>query len=170
MMQKNDSFILKNVPDYTSLQLTALVALRVLIGWHFLYEGIVKYMNPYWTSAGYLLESKWIFSGFFTSIASNPGVLGIVDFLNIWGLMAIGIGLMLGCFTRISTIAAVLLLILYYLANPPLIGLSYSMPTEGSYLVVNKNLVEMCALIVLWFFPTGSRIGFDRFIFVKKTA
>ena len=32
-------------PDYTNTQLTALVILRILIGWHFLYEGIVKVIN-----------------------------------------------------------------------------------------------------------------------------
>ena len=44
-------------------QLYGLVTLRVLIGWHFLYEGIAKLINPYWSSAAYLLDSKWIFSG-----------------------------------------------------------------------------------------------------------
>ena len=43
-------------------QLYGLVTLRVLIGWHFLYEGIAKLINPYWSSAAYLLDSKWIFS------------------------------------------------------------------------------------------------------------
>ena len=44
-------------------QFYGLVVLRVLIGWHFLYEGISKLINPYWSSAAYLLDSKWIFSG-----------------------------------------------------------------------------------------------------------
>ena len=41
---------------YSRFQLTSLVALRMLIGWHLLYEGIAKILNPYWTSAGYLLS------------------------------------------------------------------------------------------------------------------
>ena len=44
-------------------QFYGLVTLRFLIGWHFLYEGISKLLNPYWSSAAYLLDSKWIFSG-----------------------------------------------------------------------------------------------------------
>ena len=36
---------------YSDFQVTTLVALRMLIGWHFCYEGIAKLLNPYWTSA-----------------------------------------------------------------------------------------------------------------------
>jgi hypothetical protein len=55
-----------------------------------------------------------------------------------------------------------LLLALYYVGNPPLVGLGLNMPSEGSYLVVDKNLVELFALVVLAFVPTGSFVGLDR--------
>ena len=80
MRERKDS---SGVSDYSTIQLTGLVVLRILIGWHFLYEGIVKLLNPYWSSAGYLTESKWIFSRLFTSLAANPTLLAIIDFLNI---------------------------------------------------------------------------------------
>ena len=153
---------------YSQAQLFALVALRVLIGWHFLYEGISKIANPYWSSANYLLESKWIFSSIFTSIVANPAALKIVDLLNEWGQIAIGVGLIAGSFTQVATIAGIVLLLLYYVSTPPLVGLTYSIPTEGSYLLVNKNLIEMAALIVLALFPTGRLVGLDIFIFRKK--
>ena len=154
-----------NLIVYTTPQLIALVLLRILIGWHFLYEGITKVMNPNWSSASYLLESKWIFSDFFLAIVANPTALRIVDLLNEWGLIAIGAGLIAGAFTQIATIAGILLLFLYYISTPPLVGLSYTIPAEGSYLIVNKNLIEMAALVVLALFPTGRIIGLDVFIF-----
>lgn len=153
---------------YSRAQLLALVALRILIGWHFLYEGLSKVLNPYWSSANYLLESKWIFSSLFTSIVANPTALKIADFLNEWGLIAIGFGLIAGGLTQIATIAGIVLLLLYYVSTPPLVGLTYSIPTEGSYLVVNKTLIEMAALLVLALFPTGRHVGLDVFIFRKK--
>ncbi len=153
---------------YSRAQLLSLVALRVLIGWHFLYEGLSKVLNPYWSSANYLLESKWIFSSLFTSMVANPAALKIVDFLNEWGLMAIGFGLIAGCLTQIATMAGIVLLLLYYVSTPPLVGLTYSIPAEGSYLFVNKNLIEMAALLVLALFPTGTHVGLDVFIFRKK--
>ena len=156
--------------DYSTLTTTALVILRMLIGWHLLYEGITKLINPYWSSAGYLMESKWIFSGWFQSIVANPTALKIVDFLNEWGLIAIGFGLIAGFLTEIAAIAGIVLLLLYNFANPPFVGLTYSMPTEGSYLIVNKTLIEAAALLVLAVLPTGRKIGLDVFLFRKRSS
>jgi len=171
-MLRNTLFLLAlypaRLPKYTTTQLTALVVLRVFIGWHFLYEGMVKVLNPYWSSAGFLLETKGILSGLATSIAANPAALRVVDFLNMWGLIAIGLGLIAGCLTRIASISGIALLFFYYVFNPPFIGYTYSTPVEGSYIIVNKNLIEMCALFVLTIFPTGTIIGLDRLIFLKK--
>jgi thiosulfate dehydrogenase [quinone] large subunit len=38
---------------------------------------------------------------------------------------------------------------------------------EGSYLLINKTLIEMVALIVLLYFPTGKVIGIDRLLFKR---
>lgn len=40
-----------NSHHYSTAQLTALVFLRLAIGWHFLYEGIAKLFTPNWSSA-----------------------------------------------------------------------------------------------------------------------
>lgn len=146
----------------------ALILLRLLIGWHFLYEGIVKILNPNWSSASYLVESEWFLADFFKDIVANSAILTIVDFLNQWGLVAVGLGLILGLFTRFATICGMALLALYYLGNPPLVGMSYSMPAEGSYLIVNKNLIELAALLVLLMFPTGKVLGLDLLLTQRK--
>ena len=148
--------------NYSKSQLYLLTALRVVIGWHFLYEGLVKLANPDWSSIGFLLDSKGVFSGLFYSLASNPDVLKVVDTLNMAGLTLIGLGLILGSFTRLATIGGIVLLAFYYLSHPPFIGLKYVLHMEGSYLVVSKNLIELVALCVLLVFPTGHMLGFDR--------
>jgi len=48
--------------------------------------------------------------------------------------------------------------------NPPFVGYFYAIPTEGSYLVVNKNLVELAALAVLFLTRSGHVAGLDRII------
>jgi len=133
--------------------LLALLALRVAIGWHFLYEGLAKQLNPDWSAAGYLASSQWVLADLFHWMAQNPAVLAWVDLLNTWGLMLIGAGLMLGVCTRAASLAGAVLLALYYLAHPPLVGIDAGVPLEGSYLVVNKNVVEMVALLVLAIVP-----------------
>lgn len=150
--------------EYSKIQLISLVVLRVLIGWHLLYEGIVKLLNPDWSAESFLRDSKWILSGFLNWIADSSILLQVTNFVNVWGLMLIGSGLMLGLFTRISTVAGILLIGLYYLAAPPLTGLTYMLPPEGSYLIVNKNLIEIAALVVILFFPTSGIAGLDRII------
>ena len=124
---------MKGTKTFTSFQLTTLVLLRVLIGWHVLFEGISKLLIPNWTSALFLKESQWILSGFSDWIISHSGVLQVVDVMNTWGLIAIGLGLILGLFTRWAAIAGAALLLVYYLNNPPLIGLTYNLPSEGNY-------------------------------------
>ena len=150
--------------DYNQCQLVSLSLLRLFIGWHLLYEGMAKISNANWTSAAYLLDSKWIFSGLAKWMVTNPNVLGVVDTLNMWGLTIIGLSLMLGLFSRWSCIAGAGLISLYYLFHPPLVGLEYSKPPEGSYLIIDKNLIEACALFVLAMFPTSHITGLDKFL------
>jgi len=148
--------------NYSKSQLYLLTALRVVIGWHFLYEGLVKLANPDWSSIGFLLDSKGVLSNLFYFLASNSDILKVVDTLNIAGLVLIGLGLILGSFTRLATISGIILLAFYYLSHPPFIGLKYILPMEGSYLVVSKNLIELVALCVLLVFPTSYIFGLDR--------
>jgi len=145
-------------------QLYGLVILRVIIGWHILYEGVSKLINPYWSSAAYLLDSKWIFAGLAEIIVSNPTLLTISDYVNMWGLTLVGLCLLLGMFARQASIGGMIFISLYYLFAPPLLGLEYARPGEGSYIIVNKNLIEIFALYVLYHFPTSHLIGLDRFI------
>ena len=146
------------------VQLVTIVALRVLIGWHFLYEGLSKLTNPGWSASGYLLQSRGPFSSLFRWMAADPNVLSTVNQLNMWGLTAIGLGLILGCLTRVASAAGLLVILLFYLCNPPFVGYFYSIPTEGSYLVVNKNLVEAAALAVVLVTNSGRAAGLDRVI------
>lgn len=159
---------MKYCRNYSTLQLWSLVLLRLFIGWHFLFEGLSKFMNPQWSSLGFLRESKWILSGFANWVTSSSEILSVVDFLNTWGLMAIGLGLMLGLFSRVASMFGVILLLMYYLNSPPLTGLEYSLPSDGNYLIINKTLIEALSLFVLFLFPTSHLIGLDLFLHSRK--
>jgi thiosulfate dehydrogenase [quinone] large subunit len=148
----------------TGVQMAAVVALRVLIGWHFLYEGIAKLTAPSWSAAGFLSQARGPLADVMRGLAADPGALEIVNPLNMWGLTLIGLGLVLGCFTRLASAAGMLLLLMYYLCNPPFVGYFYSLPAEGSYLVVNKNLVELAGLAVVFTTGSGRILGLDRII------
>ena len=140
-----------------------LVILRVAVGWHFLYEGITKLLEPNWTAAAFLAESRWFVAPLFRWILANPLALELTDQLNMWGLTLIGLALILGCFTRIASLSGAALLFLYYVASPPLIGMG-SPRAEGNYLLIDKNLIELMLLCVFAAIPTGRFLGLDHLI------
>ena len=140
---------------YTKAQMTWLMMLRLFIGWHFMYEGLVKIMNPKWTSLPYLLDSKGPAASFFIKLTQDDSLMTTINFL-------IGLGLTLGCLYRLSSVGGMILLAMYTLSHPSFVGASYMMPFEGSYLWIDKNLVEFAALGLMCVFPTSQIIGFDR--------
>lgn len=149
---------------YSNWQIFSLTFLRVLIGWHFLYEGLVKlFSNPVWSSKSYLEGSVGLFAPVFKAMALNAKLLMVIDFLNMWGLILIGISLFVGLFSRPAKLLGIVLLFLYYFAYPPIPGLLVNAPVEGSYWLVNKNLIEIAALFVLYLFPSGHISGLDRY-------
>jgi len=154
-----------NSPNFNAAQRFALVMLRILIGWHFLYEGVIKAYNPSWTAKGYLLSAS-ILKPFFGWLASDP-LISTINMLNIAGLMAIGISLLMGIKVRWGCVAGILLLAFYYLAHPPFPGLPQG-PSEGSYWIVNKNLIEIAALLVIFQFPLTAVFGLERLWTKKK--
>lgn len=162
----NENALSRILGKFSGAQKFILVSLRVIVGWHFLYEGYVKIVSEGWSSAGYLNASPGPFAGMFHAMAGSSWMVSAVDIIMSWGLTLIGITLILGLFTRLASVAAIFFLILFYLSNPPWIGVQF-MAGEGSYMIVNKNLVELAAVMVLLVFPTGVIWGFDR-IFVKE--
>lgn len=88
-------------------------------------------------------------------------MLDLADRTVAWGLTLAGLGLLLGCFTRFSCLAGAILLLLFYLALPPLPGLPDNPMAEGKYLFVNKNLIEALALLTLATTASGRWFGFD---------
>lgn len=159
---------MNNQFETTKWQTGLLVTLRFLIGWHLLYEGIFKLIRPEWSSFAFLEQAQWIFSGVADWITSNQGILTTVDLLNTWGLIAIGLGLVLGLFTRTAAIAGAILIGLYYLFNPPLVGFSTMAPMEGNYLIVNKNLIEAVMLALIAASPATRLYGLDSLFANRK--
>ena len=141
-----------------------LTGLRILVGWHFLYEGIAKLAVPGWTAKFYLQGSRWIFADLFHQMAESPAVMGVVDFMNVWGLILIGLSLFVGLLTRWSSVAGAVLLLFYFVAYPPIPGYTFGTVTEGSYVWVNKTLIEFFILLVFMAVPADFFFGIDRLL------
>jgi thiosulfate dehydrogenase [quinone] large subunit len=142
----------------------AITCLRILVGWHFFYEGLTKLNASAWSAAGFLKQAKGPFAAQFHSLAASPSMLANSDLITMWLLTIVGACLIAGLFTRLASLAGIAFLLMVYFAAPPWIGYFYTAPSEGSYLIVNKNLIEAAALAVIFFTGSGRHYGLDRIL------
>ena len=149
---------------FSRAPMIAITVLRVLVGWHFFYEGLSKLTAPSWSAAGFLKQAKGPFAEVFRGMAARPDMLANSDTITMWLLTLVGACLILGLFTRLASVAGIAFLLMVYFAAPPWIGYFYAIPSEGSYLIVNKNLVEVAALVVIFFTGSGRFAGVDRIL------
>lgn len=161
----------------TRMQAIGLVVLRTAIGWHFLYEGFYKLLLPgwtregvplaHWSAAGYLKAATGPLAGLLRPMAES-GAMGWVDTLVPIALALVGLSLLLGLFTQAGGWGAAAFLTLFYLTAIPTRGVP--MPgAEGTYLLVNKNLIELTAVLVLLAFRTGAIAGLDA-LWARRAA
>jgi thiosulfate dehydrogenase [quinone] large subunit len=134
-------------------QKVSLFALRVGIGIIFLYAGISKLLVDNWSAAGYL-NSAQTFSGLYHWFASS-GNIGWINFVNVWGQILIGAGLISGFLTRWASWAGIVMMVLYYFPtlNFPYVG-------DHSYLV-DEHIIYILVLLVLTSLHAGRYIGID---------
>jgi len=89
--------------------------------------------------------------------------LRISDVMIMAGLTILGFCLIVGLFTRIAAVFSAIMLFSFYLAMPPLPGLPEAPGPEHS-LIVNKNLIEVFALLAIASVPSGYWLGLDRLV------
>jgi len=123
--------------------------LRMAIGWHFLYEGLIKLFGDNWTAEGFLSNSNGVFAESYHWLVASPLRMEIVDFLNIWGLIFIGLALFIGLLDKWASLFGALLLTLYYFAYPPF-GISL-LGSDGTVFIINELFIEATALMFLFF-------------------
>ncbi|MBL8799300.1 MAG: DoxX family protein [Planctomycetia bacterium] len=99
----------------------------------------------------YAVESSW----------RDWGMLQWSDAIVKYGLVAVGICLLIGLLTRSACVAGASFLLLFYLAMPPLLGMPDNPKAEGHYLFINKNIIEMLALLTLATTRSGRWVGLD---------
>lgn len=118
-----------------------LFALRIALGWMFLYAGISKILNPQWSAGGYIKAAE-TFPAFYNWLAGSD-ILPVINFINEWGLALIGASLILGIFVRLSSIFGVILMLLYYFP-----GLAFPKAGANGF-IVDEHIIY--ALIFAFF-------------------
>jgi len=90
--------------------------------------------------------------------------IDFVDWTTRWFLLIVGITLMIGLFTRLSCFAAAGFLLMTLLLQPSVPWLPAPPVSEGNYLFVNKNVIEMVALLALMTTRSGKWAGLDAIL------
>jgi thiosulfate dehydrogenase [quinone] large subunit len=134
--------------------------LRISFGWMFLYAGVTKILDPAWSAAGYIGGAS-TFAGFYQWMLS-PAILPAINFLNEWGLLLLGLALILGLFVRLSSFLGIVLMLLYYFA------LSFPFPNAHS-LIVDEHVIYVAGLLVLLSTHAGKFWGLDPWL-AKQSA
>jgi uncharacterized membrane protein YphA (DoxX/SURF4 family) len=168
IVEKTKSSLMK--PDKPKLIKRILITLvRAAIGWHFLYEGTVKLATPDWSAYNFLANSNSFMAGFYHWLADSP-LMAVIDLLNIYGLLLIGLALFVGIVVRYAALSGVLLLLLYYFAYPPF-GPSIMMQMSDSLFVVNQIFIEAAVLLLLVFMnDTGYGLAHFRKLHKQSKA
>jgi uncharacterized membrane protein YphA (DoxX/SURF4 family) len=90
----------------------------------------------------------------------------LVDLVVMGGLTAIGLGLVLGLFTRSACLAGAFFLLSVLASQPPWPSIYPPTPANlGHAMVVDKNFVEMVALLLLATTVVGRWGGLDFFVY-----
>ena len=143
-------------------QKALLFLLRVSLGWLMFYAGIAKVFDSDWNARGYLMSAQ-TFPGFYTWLA-GPQILPVINFINAWGPILLGVSLLVGLLVQVSAPFGVLMMLLYYfpILDFPKVG--------GHSFLVDEHIIYAIALTVLAVFRSGEFWGLDGLIYKRSKA
>jgi thiosulfate dehydrogenase [quinone] large subunit len=109
------------------------------LGWPFVAEGTEGPFNP--------TQDFWV------GVATNEGMMTIVNFLVVFGQIAIGISLILGIFTRFAATMGTLMMLFFFFAA-----------WEFEHGIVNQHLTYAVVTFGLAVVGAGNYFGLDAMI------
>ncbi len=135
--------------------------LRFMMGGLFLYAGWSKvFAEKAWSASGYLANATGPFAEWFQALAGNA----VIDNLNMYGLLLIGVAVLFGFLIRPAAVFGALMMVLYYFSD--FVG-----NTAHGY--IDEHLIYAAVFLLIAFGGFGHVWGFDAIIsqqkFVRKT-
>jgi len=137
-----------------NVQRISFFVLRVVSGLLFFASGLGKILTD-WSATGYLNAASGPFAGFFQSMAGSP----VVDALNSWGMLLIGVALIIGFGTRIALFFAALLMVLYYFAQ---------FEANTAHGLIDEHVMYFVAFFVMAAHSVGAVWGVDAWVMRQK--
>ena len=141
-----------------SLSAWFVLALRLMMGYAFLYSGWTKIVaaEPF-DAKGYLLfavpETGTPLVGLFTWMGNTPWVVEFVNIAVPYGEFLIGLGLIVGAMVRLAAFFGALMMLLFYFGN-----------WSVEHGVINGDFAYMLVFLAIAAFGAGRIIGLDALV------
>jgi thiosulfate dehydrogenase [quinone] large subunit len=134
------------------------VVLRLLLGWYMFCDAYNMFLGGGLQAQGFLLHAK-TFPAFYAWFGSSANSVWINP-VNMYGILAIGVALLLGVYVRPAAWAAAFLMIMYYFPH-------YAFPyvdLNGHIIgyIVDEHIVFAAAFILIAFWPAVYSWGLSR--------
>lgn len=143
--------------DANRSERTIILLLRLSMAWVFLYAASHQVTVPGWSVAGFLGSAK-TFHGFF-QLFTGPVVAPVISFLVEYGHLLIGLSLLTGLLVRVSSLAAIALMILYWMAH-----MNFPYISNTNNFLVDEHIVYALVLALLIARHAGHIVGLDAWV------
>jgi thiosulfate dehydrogenase [quinone] large subunit len=140
-----------------SLSAWFVLALRLMMGYAFLYAGWEKVAAGGWTANGYLENVAAAngnpLEGMFAAMAGSPLFMDFVNIAVPWGELLIGLGLLVGALVRLAAFFGALMMLMFYFGN-----------WSVEHGVINGDFAYMLVFLAIAAFGAGRILGLDTYI------
>ena len=129
--------------------------IRIAVGWHFLYEGVWKLMQGgQWSCLSYLDGAQGPLAAVFKWMGTQPWLVATGDYAVMGGLVLIGLSLITGVLARLAAFFAILLMAMFYTAQPPEPFATAMSGADGRFFLFERNAIEAMALLAIVVIPS----------------
>jgi thiosulfate dehydrogenase [quinone] large subunit len=139
-----------------SLSAWFVLALRLTIGFAFLYSGAEKVLEGF-AAGGYLgnvaATNGNPLEGLFLWMSETPWFLDFVNVAVPWGEVLIGLGLMVGFLTRLAAFFGAFMMLLFYFGN-----------WDMAHGFINADFMYMLVFLAVAAFGAGRILGLDSIV------
>ncbi|GAB3416872.1 hypothetical protein GCM10027435_14870 [Haloparvum alkalitolerans] len=140
-----------------TLSVWFILALRLMMGIAFFQSGFGKVLSGSFSAAGYLQNAPPSngspVAGLFVAMGETPWFVSFVDIAVPWGEVLIGLGLLVGAFTRLAAFWGAFMMLLFYLGN-----------WDISHGYINGDFAYMLVFLSVAAFGAGRILGLDAYI------
>ena len=140
----------------SSLSAWFVLALRLMIGYAFLYSGVDKILAGGFDAQGYLVGAVPQGSplvGLFASMGQTPWFVEFVNVAVPWGEVLIGLALLVGFMTRLAAFWGAFMMLLFYFGN-----------WEVEHGLINGDFAYLLVFLAVAAFGAGRILGLDAIV------